>query len=239
MVASIVTKPTPSPEVAANPWAVKPAKLNSDPIKQAQGDIRDATFGQQQRNNSDPYQAASMDYLKGVVGGSNVPYTDSVKNSILAQHGSGAATAEAAQMESLRQSLGASGGSIYDPAYQNASREAMSQRQGSNLDAAGQLEATAGLANQQAQQQGAMQLAAARGAQTAQSNQLGLAGADHAARVFNDVPSAGAPGAPGAVPGQMTPAQISAQISGQNQGAMSATGIGGVAMPARWNPYGF
>ncbi len=91
-------------------------------------------------------------------------------------------------MDALRQSLGATGGSIYDPGYQAAQQQAMSQRQGSNLDAMGQLNATAGLANQRAQMQGASQLSSARGAQNAQVNQMDLAGAGYRAQTTAEVP---------------------------------------------------
>lgn len=154
----------------------------------AQKKIYGATEGRAQQVQNDPYQKSAMDYLQGVVGGANVPYSDQVKDSILAQQGQASAGAEAAQMDALRQSLGASGGSIYDPGYQAAQRQAMSQRQGQNLDAMGQLNATAGLANQQAQQQGATQLAAARGAQNAQVNQLGVQGANFRAQTVAETP---------------------------------------------------
>src|SRR5882757_4111226 len=143
---------------------------------EAQQRIRQLTEGRAADLATDPYQKSVMDFLQGQVSGTNVPYTDTVKNSILAQQGKGNADAEAAQMATLRDSLGASGGSIYDPGYQAAQRQAMSQRQGANLDAQGTLNAQAGLANFQAQNQGANQLSAARNAQNAQINQMNLAG---------------------------------------------------------------
>ncbi len=130
------------------------------------------TEGRAQQIANDPRQKASMDYLQGVVGGQNVPFSDTVKSSILAQQGQGAASAEAAQMQTLRDSLAASGGSIYDPGYQAAQREAMSQRQGQDLNAQGQLESQAGIANQQAQQRGAMDLASVSNQNNQQQNQM-------------------------------------------------------------------
>ncbi len=157
----------------------------TDPsVIEAQKKIYAATEGRAQQLQNDPYQTSVMQYLQGVVGGHNVPFSDEVKNSILAQQGRGTADAEGAQMQALRESLGASGGSIYDPGYQSAQREAMSQRQGANLDAMGQLNAKAGLANQQAQMQGAQQLSTARNAQNAQVNQMQLAGAGYRAQTF-------------------------------------------------------
>jgi hypothetical protein len=182
-------------------------------VAQAKQKITDLTEGQADNLANDPYQKTTMDYLQGVVSGQNMPFSDSVKNSILAQQGEGASAAEAAQMSTLRDALGASGGSIYDPGYQAAQRQAMSERQGKNLDAMGQVNAQAAQANQAAQSQAANQLAAARAQQNAQINQMKLAGAGYQARTTAAVPSQGTGGGAG---GQMTPAQISAQIAAQN-----------------------
>lgn len=180
MAYSQVSRPTGAPALAPE-------------AAEAQGVIRKMTEGRATDLANDPYQNSVMDYLKGVVGGQNAPYNQTVQNSILAQQGAGAASAEAAQMQTLRDSLGASGGSIYDPGYQAAQRQAMSQRQGSNLDAAGQMAGKAAVENQKAQMQGAGQLAAARGSQNAQINQMSLAGADMRARTAVPV-GAGAAG---------------------------------------------
>ncbi len=191
-----------------------PGTMSLDPAAKAARDrITQLTEGRSKELANDPYQKSAMDYLKGAVGGQNAPFSDSVKNSILAQQGAGAASAEAAQMETLRQSLGASGGSIYDPGYQAAQREAMSQRQGANLDAQGQLDSKAALANQQAQAQAASALSSARAQQNAQINQMNLAGADYQAKTQVPVTATGATGAPGG----MSPADISRGISMQNQ----------------------
>lgn len=144
--------------------------------------IADLTEGRAQQLQNDPYTMAALDFLKGVTGGQNVPYTDTVKNSILAQQGKGFASAEAAQMDALRSAMAANGGSTSDPSFQAAQRQAMSTRQGQNLDAMGQLNIQAGLQNFNAQSQGANQLAAARGAQNAQVNQMDLAGAGYRAQ---------------------------------------------------------
>lgn len=170
-----------------------PSNMSLDPAAKAARDkITQLTEGRANDLENDPYQKSALDYMKGTVGGGNVPFTDTVKNSILAQQGAGAASAEQAQMESLRQSLGASGGSIYDPGYQAAQRQAMSERQGSNLDASGKLEAQAGIANQQAQAQAADSLSSARAQQNAQINQMKLAGADYQAKTAIPVAPGGA-----------------------------------------------
>lgn len=195
-----------------------PSNMSLDPTAKAARDrITAATSGRATELANDPYQKSALDYMKGTMGGANAPFSDTVKNSILAQQGAGSASAEQAQMESLRQSLGASGGSIYDPGYQAAQRQAMSERQGSNLDAKGALDAQAGIANQQAQAQAANALSSARSQQNAQINQMKVASADYDARTAIPVaPGAGTPGA-GAAPGGMTPAEISRRVSDQNQ----------------------
>lgn len=154
-----------------------------------QKQIDQSTYGRATELQNDPYQKSVMDFLQGQVNGANVPYTDTVKNSILAQQGQGAAAAEQAQMQSLRESLGASGGSIYDPGYQAAQREAQSQRQGMDLNAQGQLESHAAMDNFNAQSHGADQLAAARNAQNAQINQMKMAGAQATQQRATQVPT--------------------------------------------------
>lgn len=172
--------PPQKPQVAGAPGAPV------DPMAAARQRITDLTEGRGQQILNDPYQMAAMDFLKGQTSGTNVPYTDEVKNSILAQQGRGFASAEAAQMGALRDQIAANGGSVNDPSFQAAERQAMSQRQGQNLDAMGQMASQAGLANFQARNQGANQLAAARGAQNAQVNQMNLAGAGYRAQDFQE-----------------------------------------------------
>lgn len=159
-----------------------------DPMADSLNRIRALTEGRSTELANDPYQKSVMDFLQGVTNGQNVPYTNEVQSAMLAQQGRGTADAEAAQMAALREGMAASGGSIYDPAYQSAAREAMSQRQGRNLDAAGQMASRAGLANFDARMSGAGQLAAARGAQNAQINQMNLAGAGYRARESRETP---------------------------------------------------
>lgn len=153
-----------------------------DPMQQSLQQIRNLTEGRAGELASDPYQRSVMDFLQGVTNGQNVPFTNEVQSAMLAQQGKGFSDAEAASMDALRQGLAASGGSIYDPGYQAAQREAMSRRQGQNLDAAGRMASQAGLANFDARMGGAGQLAAARNAQNAQINQMNLAGAGYRAR---------------------------------------------------------
>lgn len=219
MVYSIIS----SPEIAQRAAMPGIGKQAIDPeVALAKKNMYAATEGRAAELKNDPYQKSVMDFLQGQVSGANVPYTDTVKNSILAQQGRGAADAEAAQMQSLRESLGASGGSIYDPGYQAAQRQAMSQRQGANLDAQGVLDAQAGLANFQAQSQGANQLSAARNAQNAQINQMNLAGADLRSRTTAAVPAdpAATAGVVRRPPGIQIPGFSQNSMTAQNQAAM-------------------
>lgn len=112
------------------------------------------------------------DFLRGVVGGQNVPYSPESVNAMQSQFGRGSSAAEAAQMAALRESMGASGGSIYDPSYQAAARQAMGTRQGQNLDYAGQLAADASVRNNSAQMQAAGQVGSLDANRQAQINAL-------------------------------------------------------------------
>lgn len=217
MVYSVISQPGQS-----SPMGMPKSNMSLDPAAAAaRKRITQLTEGRADELQNDPYHAAALDYMKGSVAGQNVPFTNTVKNSILAQQGADSASAEGAQMEQLRQSLGASGGSIYDPGYQAAQRQAMSERQGSNLDASGRLEAQAGIANNQAQAQAANSLAAARAQQNAQINQMKMAGADYQARTTTAVPTAptGAPRS-GVTSSIQIPGFSQNSMTSQNQAAM-------------------
>lgn len=195
---------------------------------QAQSDelfkqIMDMTQGRANEVRNDPVQGQVMNYLKGVLGGKNVPYSNTVLNSLQAQHGRGTAAGEAAQMQSLRDSLGASGGSIYDPSYQAASREAMSQRQGQNLDYAGQLNAQAGVENFNARQGASGMLGQLRGQQNAQINGLTQSAAGFTAGRFYEQPSGTA----------TTPQTLMPQYGGGGQMGMAGQGAAGGEKPAQ------
>ncbi len=70
----------------------------------------------------------------------------------------------------------------------------MANRQGQNLDALGKMLAQAGIANFNAQAQGANSLAGIRSGQNNQINQMNLAGAGYRAQDFRDVPTGGLSG---------------------------------------------
>ncbi len=155
--------------------------------------IKDLTEGRANELRNDPVNAEVMNYLRSIMGGNNQPYNDTTMNSLKAQFGKGTASAEEAQMQQLRESLGAGGGSIYDPSYQAAGREQESQRQGRNLDYAGQLGAQANLANFDARANAAGQMGAMNASNNAQISNLGLAGAGFQAQRFQEQPSTGMP----------------------------------------------
>jgi hypothetical protein len=172
MTQSQSTAPNPSAEMAAN-----------------RNSIYANTEGRADQLRSDPNFATSMDFLRGVVSGQNTPYNDQVQSAMMAQNGRGTASAEAAQMGALRDAMSANGGSIYDPSYASASREAMSHRQGQNLDFAGQLAAKANLENFRAQSGAANQMAGINAGQNSQINQMLLAGTGYRAQESRSVPT--------------------------------------------------
>lgn len=174
-----------------------------DPMAANRQRITDLTEGRATALENDPRTNAALDYLQGVMSGKNAPYSDTVKNALMAQQGKTSASAEAAQMQTLRDFMGANGGSMYDPGYAAAAREAQSARQGQNLDAQGRINSQADIANFNASMQGANQLAAIRANQNAQINSMGLAGASYRAQDFQERPASGAvSGVPTGIPQQ-------------------------------------
>ncbi len=154
----------------------------------AQGAYAD-TEGRAATLMNDPSIRAAQDYLRGVVGGQNLPFSEASMNAMRAQYGRSTASAEGSQMGQIRDSLQGTGGSIYDPAYQAAGREAESTRMGRNLDYAGQLQAQASQANFAGQMQGASQLAGTTLSNNAQINALLGHAADYHAGEQTVMPS--------------------------------------------------
>lgn len=111
------------------------------------------------RGGQDPDLTAAMQYLRGVMQGDNVPFTDAVKAQMLGQQSSMNAAAEAGQNQALRTGAAVGGASGNDPSLRGALRQSMAARQGANTTAAGQINTQATLANQQAQSQAGQQLA--------------------------------------------------------------------------------
>src|SRR5689334_25251523 len=104
--------PDPKEEAAAAADAESQKQAKADALYEH---VKRLTEGRAQQLQHDPVQAKIAKYLKGVINGQNTPFSESVVNALQGQQAHGAATAQQAQMEALRQGLGASGGAIYDP----------------------------------------------------------------------------------------------------------------------------
>lgn len=93
----------------------------------------------------------ARDYLTGVVQGQNTPYNEATRTSMYGRASGMNAAAEGAQNRQLSEQAAMGGASPTDPSYANLMRQTMAQRQGANVQAAGDIDRTANLANQQAQ----------------------------------------------------------------------------------------
>lgn len=93
----------------------------------------------------------ARDYLTGVVQGQNTPYNEATRTSMYGRAAGMNAAAEGAQNRQLSEQAAMGGASPTDPSYANLMRQTMAQRQGANVQAAGDIDRTANLANQQAQ----------------------------------------------------------------------------------------
>ena len=94
-------------------------------------------------------------YLEGVVGGQNTPYNQTTKDSMYSQQSGMAAAAEAGRNQQISNQSAAGGASPTDPSYQRLIRQSMAGRQAQNQQSMGEIDRTANLANQNAQQQAA------------------------------------------------------------------------------------
>jgi len=169
--------------------------------------ILGATEGRATALEADPRTNAAMDFFQGVMGGQNAPYNDTVRSAMLTDASNRSAAAEGAQAGLLRDQMAQNGGSVTDPAGQAAMRELMSRRQGANQNAMNNIDQQANIANFNARMQGGAQLAGVRSAQNAQINQMGLAGAEHRGRIFEDTPTASSYVAPIFLGGTQAPPQ--------------------------------
>lgn len=184
--------------LAANAQATKDQKAalasagSTDAWQQQQRDaITKLTEGRAQDILNDPTMRQSTDFFGRVLSGQAVPFSQEVQRAQLNQQANATAQANAAQLRALEDAIVAQGGSLNDPSFLAKKQELMSQRQGANLDALGRMLSQAGVANYQAQAQGASALAGIRGAQNAQANAMGLAGAGYRAQDFRDTPTGG------------------------------------------------
>ncbi len=163
---------------------------------EAAAGIKRNTEGRADELANDPRMTGALDFFGKVMGGAEGPYTEQSKGAMLTQHANASSAAQAAQMRALQDAAAASGGSMADPSFQAKAQELNAMRQGSNMDAQSGIEADAAQANFGAKMSGASNLAATRGAQNAQINQMRSLAAEHQGRVQVAVPSAGNNGAP-------------------------------------------
>jgi hypothetical protein len=180
--------------------AVDPAAAaGAAQMNQSRKDILANTSGRATALANDPLMKQATDFYSKVMAGGAGPYTDASKAAMLAQHGKATSDAQAAQMAALRDATAASGGSIYDPSFQAKSQELNANRQGSNIDAQGQIEADAAGANFNARMGGASGLVGARSGQNAQINQMSGMAANFLSNDTAAVPAGTAPQAVGGI----------------------------------------
>jgi hypothetical protein len=138
---------------ANNPW------YSSASDQTTYGAPVGGSFLSPQNMGLDPDMTAAMQYLRSVMEGNNVPFTDAVKNQMLSQQSGMNAAAEAGQNQALTRSAAVGGSSGNDPSLRGAMRQSMAARQGANTEAAGKINTQATLANNQAQGTAGQQLA--------------------------------------------------------------------------------
>lgn len=160
-------------------------------VDASRGQVFANTEGRGQATMSDPYTQAALDRFKGVASGSSLPYDATTKNAMLTSASNASAAAEGSQAQMLQQQMAMNGGSMNDPASAAAMRELASTRQGANQNSLNGINMTANLANFDAQNQGAQQLASIRSNQNAQANQMYLAGAGYRAQDYATTESPG------------------------------------------------
>lgn len=99
--------------------------------------------------------SAARQYLSGVVSGQNAPYNQKTRDSMYSQQSNMAAAAEAGRNQQIAEQSAMGGASPSDPSYQRLIRQSMAARQSQNQQSMGDIDRTANLANQQAQQSAA------------------------------------------------------------------------------------
>lgn len=153
-------------------------------VDASRGQVFANTEGRGQATLSDPYTQAALDRFKGVASGTTQPYDETTKNAMLTAASNQSAAAQSSQAQSLQQQMAMNGGSMSDPSSQAALRELEANTQGSNQNSLNGINQTANLANFDAANQGAQQLASIRSNQNAQANQMYLAGAGYRAQDY-------------------------------------------------------
>ncbi len=129
-------------------------------LQGAPGTAKPSAGGSAAGGSSSPSagDSTARKYLEGVVGGQNTPYNQTTKDSMYSQQSGMAAAAEAGRNQQISNQSAAGGASPTDPSYQRLIRQSMAGRQAQNQQSMGDIDRTANLANQQAQQSAAGQL---------------------------------------------------------------------------------
>ena len=169
-----------------------PATGGEDRVDEARRRVQELTEGRSREVMNDPYTASALDYLKQVTGGQATPFNEATQAAMRSRASDNSASAMQAQADSVLEAATRNGGSAQDPSVQAALRELNARRQTANQGASQDINAQANIANFNARMGGAANLASVRGAQNAQANQLGLAGAEYRSRTFEDTPGGGA-----------------------------------------------
>lgn len=121
---------------------------------------------------NDPFTRAALERLASDTAGNDAPYSPEVRANLLARQGDMAAASEGVQRENLTNQMAQSGGSISDPSAQAALRELQARRQQQVAAAAGQIDSQANVANFDARQRSAGNLANVQMGVNSQLNQL-------------------------------------------------------------------
>ena len=119
------------------------------------GNTGGATGGSASGGSGGGGDSTARKYLSGVVSGENTPYNSTTRNSMYSQQAGMAGAAEAGRNQQIAEQGAIGGASPTDPSYQRMIRQSMAQRQSQNQQSMGDIDRTANIANQQAQQQAA------------------------------------------------------------------------------------
>jgi len=147
-------------------------------VNDSRQQILDATMGYRDQILNDPSQQLALDRMREVLGGEATPFNDEVRNALLSTAADQSANSSANQQASILQNAARQGLSPSDPAVQAQLRAVSGQQAIAGQQASQSLNSQANLANFNARQRAAAQLAQMRLAQMNLGGQFGLAGAN-------------------------------------------------------------
>lgn len=110
------------------------------------------------RTTSTTTPGGGEDFLKSVVGGTNLPFSPFTQNQMMGQQTDMTAAAESANLQRMNEDAAVGGASANDPSLQAGQRQLQSTRQNQNLQAQRAISAQAGQANFGAQMDAARAL---------------------------------------------------------------------------------